>query len=81
MSFVRKDGSWVKQQRMKQIRKMLNGAGEVKLSWFIAWCEVNMGLTEKTAKKYLRPFETLGLIEIDEAADLIIERKQDTPED
>ena len=53
MAHIRRDGTWVKKQRMAKIRSMINGVGEegVRYSYLIAWMEVNMGLTEKTARE------------------------------
>lgn len=70
---IRKDGAWVKQQRIQKMHAMLNGVAEVSLSRFLATCSYQMGLSKETARQYLKDLVDLGFIEIDEAGDRIRE--------
>jgi len=53
----RRDGGWVKQQRMNliaaKISKALNEGAIVDLEKTVAWIEINIGLTEKRALSYI----------------------------
>ena len=77
MKRERRDGATVKRERIALMRKMLLGDGVLPadLSWFIAWCEVNVGLSPDTVRAYLKPLEVLGEIEVTEATDLIVQGK------
>ena len=72
----RKDGSWVRKQRIQKIHDKLKGLGEVKLTKFLALLEYTMGLTRNTARNYLQTLEDLEFIEIDDIADKITELSQ-----
>lgn len=73
---VRRDGGWVKAQRIAQMRKMLEGAVNhgVVLSKFVATCGVNMGLAEKTTMKYLQQIAIVDDYTVDKATDLITKK-------
>ena len=45
---------------------MLRGAGDVGLERFLANISYQIGLTNKTAMKYMKELEALGFIEVDE---------------
>lgn len=70
---VRRDGAWVRSQRIKAIHKMIQGVGEASLKKVLALCEYKHGLERTTARKYLKTLEDCGFIEIDESSDLIME--------
>ena len=69
----RRDGSAVKRERIRQVHKMLQGAGDLSLKRFLAGCSYTIGLSERTAMKYLKDLELLDLVEVDEANDLVRE--------
>ncbi|MBA7711932.1 hypothetical protein ES703_120899 [subsurface metagenome] len=68
---IRRDGAWVKQQRIKAIHKMIQGAGEAQLSKVLALCSYKFGLSKATARQYLQVLEDLGFIEVDEDNDFV----------
>lgn len=72
----RRDGAWVKQQRIQAIHKMIQGTGEASLSRVIAASEYKFGLTRRTIRRYLSILEDLGFIEVDDAEDIIREVEQ-----
>lgn len=72
----RKDGSWVRKQRIQKMHDKLKGLGEIKLSKFLALCEYTMGLTRTRARDYLQTLEDLEFIEIDDSGDKITELLQ-----
>jgi len=72
---IKKDGAWVKQQRIQAIHKMIQGTGEASLTRVLAFCEYKQGLKRATARKYLQTLEDCGFIEINEDDDLILEVK------
>lgn len=55
------------------MHQMLQGAGDVDLVRFTATCEYQMGLTRERIREYLGTLEDLGLIEIDDAVDIVRE--------
>ena len=63
----------MKRERIRQIHKMLQGAGDLSLARFLAACSYTIGLSERTARKYLKDLELLDLVEVDEAADVVRE--------
>lgn len=72
---IRRDGAWVKQQRIQAIHKMIQGTSKAQLSKVLALCSYKFGLSRATARGYLRVLEDLGFIEINEDDDLILEVK------
>ena len=72
---MRRDTAWLKQQRVQAIHKMIQGAGDVVLDKFIAFCEYKFGLTGEKVVEYLRILERCGFIIIDEDLDVIREVK------
>ena len=54
---VRKDGSWMRSQRLvqisKQIAKDFNDGGKCSFEDLLLWIEFEIGLTEATARKYV----------------------------
>lgn len=72
----RKDGSFVRRERIRKMHNKLKGLGEIKLSKFLALCEYTMGLTRNTARTYLQTLEDLDFIKIDDAGDKITELLQ-----
>ena len=52
---VRKDGSYVKTQRMRRIAAFIAKADgdKIKTDKLLAWIEVNVGLTKAKAKQYV----------------------------
>jgi len=70
---VRRDGAWVKSQRIQAIHKSIKGTGEASLTRVIALCEYKYGLERTTARKYLKALEDCGFIEVVEEDDLIRE--------
>ena len=72
----RRDGSWVRRERIRTMHNKLKGLGEIKLSKFLALCEYTMGLTRTTGRQYLQTLVDLEFIEIDDAGDKIIELSQ-----
>lgn len=79
----RRDGSAIQRERLRQAHDILRGAGDVSLKRFLAICAYNIGLTERTALKYIDILSTLDLIEVDESMNLIrdISSGPETPED
>lgn len=67
------DTGVLKRERLRKMHTMLQGAGDLDLSRFIAAIEYDMGLTPIKAREYLEVLRKLGLIEIDEAIGLIRE--------
>lgn len=57
--------------RMQKMHRMLQGAGDVDLTRFMAGCEYQMGLTRKKIREYLGTLEDLGFIEIDDATGIV----------
>lgn len=59
---LRKDGGWVKQERMNRITikitKDLKAGGRIKVDKLVAWIELNIGLTKDKARAYV---ETIAL--------------------
>jgi len=72
---IRRDGAWVKQQRIKAIHKMISGPGNTSLTRILAFCEFKFGINRDTARNYLQILEDLDFIEIDEQLDIIREVK------
>ena len=72
----RRDGSWVRKERLQIMHSKLKGLGEIKLTKFLALCEYTMGLTRNTARDYLQTLADLEFIEIDDVADKITELSQ-----
>jgi len=72
---VRRDGAWVKQQRIKAIHNMIKGAGDCSLISILAACEYRFGINRGTTRKYIKTLEDLGFVEVDETLDLIREVK------
>lgn len=70
---VRKDGAWVRAQRIQAIHNLIKGKGNVSLSRLLALCSYKFGLTHATAMNYLRTLEDGGFIEIDEELELVWE--------
>lgn len=53
---VRKDGTWVKIQRLAQIAQFIAkamGEGKVEIEKTLVWIQYEMGLTEQKAREYL----------------------------
>lgn len=69
----RRDGAWVKRQRIQAIHKMIKGTGEASLNKVLALCEYKFGLAKSTARRYLKVLEDCGFIEVDEEVDMITE--------
>jgi hypothetical protein len=63
----------MKRERLQRMHAMLQGAGDLDLSRFIATIEYQMGLTPIKAREYLGVLERLGLVEVDETIGLIRE--------
>ena len=77
---MKRDAAWLKSQRIQDIHKMLQGAEEPKrsqLSRVLALCEYRFGISQKTARQYLKVLEDLGFIEVDEFEDFIQEIKKE----
>jgi len=70
---TRRDGSAVKRERMQQMHRMLRGGEPVELTRFLAACAYSIGLTERTARKYLEELESLDLVEVDEELGVVRE--------
>jgi len=70
---VRRDGSWVRKERIQKIWQMIEGTGEVKLTKFLALCEFKFGLTRPTVRQYLQILIDLERISISDANDTIVE--------
>ncbi len=81
MPVNRRDGAAIKRERIERIRSFLSREEMLptSLSRFIAWCEVHIGLSPETIRRYLNPLEVLGEIEIDEARDMILKGKGPKP--
>ena len=71
----RTDTGVLKRERIRKIHVMLQGAGDVELSRFIATIEYQMGLTPIKVREYLGVLERLNLVEVDEAANTVREVK------
>ena len=54
---------------------MIQGAGDVDLTRFLATCDYQMGLTRPKTREYLQTLVDLGLVEVDEAANVVREVK------
>lgn len=53
---VRKDGTWVKIQRLTQITQFVAkamGEGKVEMEKTLVWIQYELGLTEQRAREYL----------------------------
>ena len=72
---IRRDGAWVKTERIQAIHKMIQGTGEASLIKVLAACEYKFGLNRSTARRYLSALEDCGFIEVDDDRDLIMEVK------
>ncbi len=77
----RRDGSAVKRERIRKMHSMLKGVGDLSLERFLAICSYNIGLTERTAMKYLKDLEALDLIEIDETLNIVREVEKEVVEE
>ena len=73
----KKDWTGVRLQRIQKIHTMLQGAGDVSLTRFLATCEYQMGLTRLKARAYLQTLVDLGFVEVDEATGVAREVKPD----
>jgi hypothetical protein len=71
----RTDTGFLKRERVRQMHAMLQGAGDVDLSRFVATVEYNMGLTPKKVMEYLQILVRLGFIEVNEATNVVREVK------
>lgn len=69
----RKDGGGVRRERMQRMHDMLRGGGDVSLERFLAAVSYQIGLTDRTAMKYLKKLEILGFIEVDESLGIVRE--------
>ena len=70
---IRRDGAWVKQQRIQSIHKMIQGAGDCSLVSILAACEYRFGINRGTARRYIGTLEILDLVQVDENLDLVRE--------
>lgn len=52
---MRKDGAYIKLERIKQIQKQIVNSfpAEVDFSKIVLWAEMNIGLTNETAQEYV----------------------------
>lgn len=52
---MRKDGAYIKLERIKQIQKQIVSSfpGEVDFNKIVLWAEMNIGLTNETAQEYV----------------------------
>ena len=74
---TRRDGTVIKRERLQQMHNMIRGAGDLPLRRFLAACSYTIGLNENTTMRYLRNLADLDLIELDEAAGVVREVKQE----
>lgn len=72
---TRRDGTVVKRERLQKIHGMIKGAGDVPLKRFLAACSYGIGLNENTTMRYLQNLVELGLVEVDEAENVVREVK------
>jgi len=62
----RRDGAWVKQQRIQQLARMIKGVGQISLSDFVPKAEFALGLSSRTIENYLDILVKSGFIWIED---------------
>lgn len=71
------DPRGIRKENIHKMHAMLQGAGDIPLTRFLATCSYAMGLTRKTAMSYIQDLADLDLVEVDEAANVIREVKKE----
>ena len=61
----RRDGAWVKQQRIQQLARMIKGLGQIRLADFVPKAELVLGLSSRTIENYLQILVKSGFIWIE----------------
>ena len=69
------DMAGLRRQRIQKIHTMIQGAGDVDLTRFLATCSYQLGLTRRTTRSYLQDLVDLGFVEVDEATGIVREVK------
>jgi hypothetical protein len=56
------DGADKRAYRLKRIRDIINDSGGINILTVLGFCEVALGLKEKTAKNYVKTLTKYGII-------------------
>jgi len=74
----RKDGSWVKKQKIEEVWKKISAEfpNTISVEKLVLWCEVELGLSKQKAYEYLDLVARIHNLAVDQG---IIKQESDLP--